>query len=175
MDMRHAIAGNGQPATFLEPVQTGRGSLMPLVAARRSTSLDVWFPSPSPMESGQPDSSIAAPCAEHGSVVDDPRHLPGEVEIGARYAPESLCQPDRDRAIRQTARFNAKNKYRATDFLVQSSGLTSLRPLGQSKSLCPAELGQRTMSIVMSGATFHRVNQAAAEALEWKKKRPRFH
>src|SRR6202521_165283 len=52
---------------------------------------------------------------EHG--VDGYLFTPREVEIGARYALEILSQPDRGRAMGQTARVNAKKKYCANDVI----------------------------------------------------------
>jgi N-acetyl-alpha-D-glucosaminyl L-malate synthase BshA len=52
---------------------------------------------------------------EHG--VDGYLFTPREVGIGARYALEILSQPDRGRAMGQTARINAKKKYCANDVI----------------------------------------------------------
>jgi glycosyltransferase involved in cell wall biosynthesis len=52
---------------------------------------------------------------EHG--VDGYLFTPREVQIGARYALEILSQPDRGRAMGQTARINAKKKYCANDVI----------------------------------------------------------
>src|ERR1700726_975321 len=52
---------------------------------------------------------------EHG--IDGYLFTPREVEIGARYALEILSQPDRGRAMGQTARANAKKKYCANDVI----------------------------------------------------------
>jgi N-acetyl-alpha-D-glucosaminyl L-malate synthase BshA len=52
---------------------------------------------------------------EHG--VDGYLFTPREVEVGSRYALEILSQPDRGRAMGETARVNAKKKYCANDVI----------------------------------------------------------